>query len=265
MTYLFSEPWLLFVAVAALLFVCSGVGYELSKRTHINDVAHHHEQISGLRDGLFVLLGLLLGFTIAMVLPRFDQRQELVVEEANAIRTAMMRAAMLPEPERTKSLELLRQYAGVRKGFGGVDLLTPAALNHNTEQTKELQDELWQQIIEVTQQNQSAVASAYLVSLNEMVSVAEQRLTFLEHRVPREVWIVIIAVGAFQSFVTGYNLKEKFWLSLVITPLVIALVMALIIDIDSPRTGFIRIEQNSMERRVDRASTQQNSSGLPGR
>jgi hypothetical protein len=69
MTYIFSEPWLLFVAVAALLFACSSVGYELSKRTHINDVAHHHEQISGLRDGLFVLLGLLLGFTIAMVLP----------------------------------------------------------------------------------------------------------------------------------------------------------------------------------------------------
>jgi cbb3-type cytochrome oxidase subunit 1 len=98
MTYIFSEPWLLFVAVAALLFACSSVGYELSKRTHINDVAHHHEQISGLRDGLFALLGLLLGFTIAMVLPRFDQRQELVVEEANAIRTAMMRAAMLAMP-----------------------------------------------------------------------------------------------------------------------------------------------------------------------
>jgi hypothetical protein len=99
MSFLLNEPWLLFLAVAVALFVSSLAGYQLALATRINEDSHHHEQINSLREGLFVLLGLLLGFTIAMVLPRFDERRQLVVDEANAIGTTVLRAEMLPEPE----------------------------------------------------------------------------------------------------------------------------------------------------------------------
>jgi len=248
MITLFREPWLLFIFLVLLLSGAAAVGYRFAVATRINDIGHLHEQITGLRDGLFVLEGLLIGFTIAMVLPRFDHRQDLVVEEASAIRTTMLRADVLPQPQRSKTLGLLREYVAVRKDFANVGLISPAALARNTDRTTALQDELWQQAVAVTQQNQSALVSSYMGSLNEMISVSEQRLAYLEHRVPTEVWAIIIIVGAFQSFVAGYNLKQKFWLSLVITPVVVALVVTVIADLDSPRTGFIRIEQNSMER-----------------
>lgn len=85
MTFLLNHPWLLFLTVAIVLFASSLVGYRLALTTHIDDDSHHHEQINTLREGLFVLLGLLLGFTVAMVLPRFDERRQLVIDEANAI------------------------------------------------------------------------------------------------------------------------------------------------------------------------------------
>jgi Protein of unknown function (DUF4239) len=248
MTTLFREPWLLFIFLVLLLSGAAAMGYRFAVATRINDIGHLHEQITGLRDGLFVLEALLIGFTIAMVLPRFDHRQDLVVEEASAIRTTILRADVLPAPQRSKTLELLREYIAVRKDFVNVGLITPAALARNTDRTTALQDELWQQAAPVTEQNQSALMASYIGSLNEMISVSEQRLAYLEHRVPTEVWITIIIVGAFQSFVAGYNLKQKFWLSLVITPVVVALVVTVIVDVDSPRTGFIHIEQNSMER-----------------
>lgn len=255
MSFLFNEPWLLFLAVFLLLCGSSAIGYRLAFATHINDVSHHHDEIRGLRDGLFVLLGLLLGFTIAMVLPRFDQREELVVKEANAIRTTMLGAEMLPEPQRGKTLEVLREYVGVRHSFANVTLVNRTSFNRNLERTRELQDELWQQIVGVTRENQSAVISAYARSLSDMINMAELRTAVFEHRVPKEVWIVILLVAVFQTFVAGYNLKQRFWLSLVITPLVIAVVMTLIADLDSPRKGFIQIEQNSMERLATRVAT----------
>jgi hypothetical protein len=46
-------------------------------------------------------------------------------------------------------------------------------------------------------------------------------------------------------------LKRRFWFSLVLTPLVIAVVMALIADLDTPQTGLIRVEQKSMDRLVN--------------
>jgi hypothetical protein len=49
-------------------------------------------------------------------------------------------------------------------------------------------------------------------------------------------------------------LKRSFWFSIVMTPLVVAAVMALLADLDSPHTGVIGIEQNSMERLAHDAS-----------
>ena len=250
MSFFFVHPLFLFIAVVILLLGSSAIGYRLASATRINDVTHHHEQITGLRDGLFVLLGLLLGFTIAMVLPRFDRRQDLVVEEANAIRRTMLRAELLPEPERSKTFELLREYVIVRADFINVKLADPATLNRNIEQTKTLQDELWHQAVDVTQENQTAVVAVYLSSLNDAIDVADLQVAVLEHRVPKQIWIVLIMVGVFQSFVTGYNLKQNFWLARTVTPLVIAMVLAVIVDLDSPRTGFIHTDQRSIQRLV---------------
>ena len=244
MSFLLNEPWLLFLAVAVALFVSSMAGYQLAVATRINEDAHHHEQINSLRDGLFVLLGLLLGFTIAMVLPRFDERRQLVVDEANAIGTTVLRAEMLPEPERSKSLELLRQYAVVRR-----DSAT-AGPEESLQPTKALQTQLWQQVVAVTQKSQTAVTATYILTLNETIDVSEKRLAAFENRVPKSVWVIIVVVAVFQGFAGGFSLKRKLWFSLLAAPLVVAVVMALIADLDSPHTGLIHVEQNAMERLV---------------
>ena len=76
-----------------------------------------HEQISAARDEVAVLLSLLLGFTLALALQHIDYRRELVVDEADAISTASLRAQVLPEPYRGKVLELLREYVGARLAY----------------------------------------------------------------------------------------------------------------------------------------------------
>lgn len=98
MRFLLDEPWLVFITVTLVLFISSVLGYRLALSTRINEDSHHHEHITGLREGLFVLFGLLLGFTVAIVLPRFDDRRQLVIDKANAIDTTMLRAKILPEP-----------------------------------------------------------------------------------------------------------------------------------------------------------------------
>jgi len=245
MESLLNQPWLLFVAVAVLLFTSSVIGWGVSLVTRVNEDSHHHEQINSLREGLFVLLGLLLGFTVAMALPRFDERRQLVIDEANSIGTTMLRAEMLPEPQRSKSLDLLHEYALVRRDSA---MTGPAQA---WPKTKALQAQLWQQLVSVTQQNQTAIVATYVLTLNDTIDVSEKRLAAFENRVPRAVWIIIGVVAIFQSFATGFSLKRRFWFSLVLTPLVIAVVMALIADLDTPQTGLIRVEQKSMDRLVN--------------
>jgi len=244
MDFLLNAPWLLFLVVALVLFASSLAGFRLATVSRINEDTHHHEQINSLREGLFVLLGLLLGFTVAMALPRFDERRQLVIDEANAIGTTMLRAEMLPEPERSKSLELLRQYAVVRENFA------TTGPEQSLQPTKALQTQLWQQVVGVTQKSQTAVIATYILTLNETIDVSEKRLSAFENRVPKSVWMIIVVVAIFQGFAGGFSLKRKLWFSLMAAPLVIAVVMALIADLDSPHTGMIHVEQNGMERLV---------------
>ena len=43
-------------------------------------------------------------------------------------------------------------------------------------------------------------------------------------------------------------MRRRFFLLMLVSPLMIAIVLALIADLDSPRTGLIQIGQQSMER-----------------
>jgi hypothetical protein len=203
-----------------------------------------------LREGLFILLSLLLGFTVAMVLPRFDERTHLVVEESNAIATTMLRAETLPEPQRSRTVELLREYVIVRRDFASQTLLNRPALDRETQRTKALKRQLWQVMLTAVQQSPTVVVTTYLQSLNAMIDLAEKRLAEFENRVPTTVWLIIFVVAVFQSFTIGFSLKRRFWFSLVLTPMVVAIVMALVADLDSPHTGMIGIRQNSMERLI---------------
>jgi len=248
MNGLLRQPILLFLCISAFLCLLTFAGYQLALKTSANDDSHHHEHITGLREGLFVLLGLLLGFTVAMVLPRFDQRGDLVVEEAHSIQATWLQAQILPEPQRGKTLQLLREYVAVRRQFSGTTLGDETDLHAINKRTIALQEQLWQQFLEAEAQNQTATVAAYERSLSGMIGVSESRLATFENRVPEEVWIIILVVAAFQSFVTGYSMKRKIWLSLMVTPVVIAVVIALIGDLDDPHSGLIHIQQNSLNR-----------------
>jgi len=219
----------------------------MASLTGINEDSHHHEHITSLREGLFILLGLLLGFSVAMVLPRFDQRTQLVIDEANAIGTTMLGAEMLPEPQRGGAIELLREYVPVRLDFAKQSLLDRPALDRQAQRTRAIQQQLWQQIVAI-REPQPAVVQTYIKPLTSMIEVAEERLAAFENRVPITVWLIIVLVAVFQSFATGYSLKRRFWFSFVMTPVVVAVVMALLADLDSPHAGLISIRENSMER-----------------
>ncbi|MCE2988033.1 MAG: hypothetical protein LW830_09285 [Phenylobacterium sp.] len=66
------------------------------------------------------LLSLLIAFTFSLALARHELRRTLVVEEANAIGVAYMRAQLLKEPYRSDLSNVIISYAQVRRSTGGL-------------------------------------------------------------------------------------------------------------------------------------------------
>jgi hypothetical protein len=131
---------------------------------------------------------------------------------------------------------------------GRGDPLCGDELQRSLVSTKKLQDEMWKQSIAAAQQNPTAITSIFIQSLNESIDLSEKRLATHENRIPNAVWILLVLVSSLSCLTIGASERRRIWFVVVVSPLTIAIVMALIADLDSPRTGLIQIGQQSSRR-----------------
>src|SRR5262245_4419033 len=105
--YVYSLPTL-FVVGLAVIVAAIEIGWRLGVR------GGGDPNVSTLESAMLGLLALIIGFTFAMSLSRFEARRDAVLNEANAIGTTALRARLLPEANRAEALKALREYVQIR-------------------------------------------------------------------------------------------------------------------------------------------------------
>lgn len=201
--------------------------------------------VSTLEASVLGLLALMLSFTFAMAVTRFDARRDSVLKEANAIGTAALRARLLPAPQSTDSLRLLRDYVGVR-----LELLDKAretgAIEGAISRANEDQEQLWRVAKAAMAKGAGMAPSLYVQALNDVFDQQETRLTAYRHRVPRIVFWALYGIAAVGLGFSGYasGLEKRRWrLPVYVVNLLVAGVILLIQDIDRPDSGAIKVDQ----------------------
>jgi hypothetical protein len=194
MTYLLNEPWLLGLLLAVTLAGAIELGRRTAACTHIHDDINRKDQMVAIRDGLFVLVSLLLGFTLALAVPRYTERRTLLVEEAISIGTTYLRAAMLPPPYRDNDRALLRHYVDARLDMDSAGR-DAARFNQAVNRSRHIQAQLWADIAAVAQTDRTAIAATYINSLNETIDLHDKRIAALENRIPVSIWFLILSVS----------------------------------------------------------------------
>src|ERR1700722_2301293 len=235
-------PSILFIFLFVTYATALEIGFRLASRGREKEDPDLHEQAVGVRDGVIVLLSLLLGFTLALALPRYDLRRQLIVDEANAIGTTDLRAQMLPGPARGKSLELLRNYVDARVEFSETGGIPGPS---DTARSRELQAALWAQAKDAATASPTPITSMYIASLNDMIDLEAKRIAARHSRVPVSIWIMLFLLSILACLSFGFSLRRRFLLSMVVAPLMISIVMALIADLDTPNRGFIHVDLTS--------------------
>jgi hypothetical protein len=197
------------------------------------------------------LLAFLLAFTFGLAASRYDTRKQLVLDEANAIGTAYLRADMLPEPQRSEIRNLLREYASARVG-GLVSIMTPAVMAKSAS----LQDRIWADATAVSQQDSKSITTGLFVqSLNEVIDLDESRVTAGRNRIPDPIWLALLAVTMFTMASVGYQFGltgEHSWIEIILLALVFTTVILLIADLDRPGEGLLNVSQQAMIDLVNR-------------
>ena len=211
--------------------------------------------VATLEAAVLGLLALMISFTFAMALSRYEARREAVLNEANAIGTAALRARLLPAPYNSNVLKLLREYVQVRLDVSN-GALTQAKLNAAINRSNAIHEALWQQVKLVTAQDKTIVPTGvFIQSLNEMIDSQGKRLSAAFNQIPNTVLLALYGIAAVASGFSGYAsglASKRTRLPVLIVGTLICVVILLIQDIDRPYGGFIRVSQQPM---VDTAAS----------
>jgi hypothetical protein len=186
---------------------------------------------------------------MSMAVSRFEARKELVLNEANAIGTSYLRTRLLPEPERTSVRNLLRDYVANRLAFpsAGDD---QQRLETVRLQGQRLQDEIWDQSAAYAEKAPNPVLAGILLqSLNQAFDIESARWMAFYNHVPAAVMYLNAIVALATATLVGYafgidGIRHIF--SMCLLGLAIAVVLGVIVDLDRPRRGFIRVSQQPM-------------------
>jgi hypothetical protein len=232
-----------------LMLAATEAGFRLGRMFETRTLPETKLQIAIVEAALLGVLALLLGFTMSMAVSRFEARKQLNLDEANAISTSYLRAQLLPAPDGPEIAGLLRQYMNVRVEYGtSGDGLAP--LNDLRAQTTDLQSKIWTRAIGYAQKDPNPVKSGLLLqSLNQAIDLETARWTAFQNHVPPNVMYVNAIVALLATMLVGYAFGvygRRDYFSMIVMVFGITLVFAVIVDLDRPRTGFIRANQQPM-------------------
>ncbi len=201
---------------------------------------------TGAVDGaIFALLGLVIAFTFSGAASRFDSRRELVAQETNAIGTAWLRIDLLPEGARPAVRDLFRRYLDTRlAGYGAVARGEyPAA---ELAQSEQLQREIWKTSVAGCRAADSTMPCLLLLpALNDMIDITTTRAMAARIHPPLVVFLMLGGLAFASSMLAGYSMGAGKTTSRVhrfAFALVIAATVYVIVDLEYPRLGFIRID-----------------------
>jgi len=236
----------LFVATVMIVLLSYEVGFQVGRWRYRRPNREQEVVVRSMVGTMQGLLTFILAFTFWLAATHFDAARQALINEANAIRTAYLRADLLPEPHRTEIRDLLREY---------VDVRLEAARSEKIEQviarSEELQSQLWSQAVEAGEKVSSPYFTGYFIqSLNDVIALHTRRLTVgREFRIPTTIWVVLYVIMPLAAASVGCHgglTGTRRPLVAVAFVLIISVVMTLIADLDSPRKGTLRVSQQAM-------------------
>jgi hypothetical protein len=243
--------------IAAVLFVSMilaiEAGYRVGRRTKLpagvgrDDFKTHINMIAA---SLLGILALLLGFTFSLSLQRFDSRSVAVVDEANAIGTAYLRAQLLPASVRGDMQKSLREYLDLRVQASAVSLADHPERQALYEKTGRAQSALWRYARQAAGEDPNPVRSGlFIQSLNELIDNFGRRDAALNRHVPEVVLLLLYATFLMAKAIVGYAAGIAGHRTSFVTYIMVALIVVLvyiILDLDRPRRGQIQVSQRSL-------------------
>jgi hypothetical protein len=222
------------------------IGRRIAIRRQKEDSGTAGEGIGAVDGAVFALLGLLIAFTFSGASSRFDTRRQLIVEETNSIGTAYLRLDLLPADAQSALRESFRRYLDARIEVYR-KLPDVAAAKAHLAKADELQKQIWRQAVAASRAEGALPAASILLlpALNAMIDITTTRTMATLMHPPAIVFVMLFALALAASLLAGYGMtgsKVRSRFHMLGFALVMAFAVYVILDIEYPRLGLIRVD-----------------------
>lgn len=238
--------------IAAALFIAMLVFVEIGRRVGQHRFAKRGNDSRagvGVVDGaVFAVLALIIGFTFNGAAGRFDKRRDMVVQQANAISTAWQRILFLPREAQPPLRAEFQRYVDA--------LLT--AYDHPAGSAEELrargvltdaQNQIWNTVMDATTNPSGEKARMLLVpAVNEMFDAIDTERMAQRVHPPMLIYLMLGLSALAAALFAGYAMSTaatRNWLYIIGFTATISITSFVVIELESPRLGLLRVDQMS--------------------
>jgi hypothetical protein len=238
--------WCFFLAATAIGLLAVEGGYRFGHWRHVHASDEKDGPVGAMVGSILGLLAIMLAFTFHLAATRYDARRQAVLDEANAIGTAYLRARLLPDPVRSEITDLLRRYTEIR-----VQSVAEARIAEGIARSEELHQRLWSRAVAAAEKDpRSIMTGLFLQSLNEVINLHSQRVFVgLRSRIAISIWLALFTLAVLGMASMGYQAGlsgTRRSPEMPILTLAFAGVLFLIVDLDRASEGSLRVSQQPM-------------------
>lgn len=240
--------WAIMLVSALLIFAMSEVGFRLGRSR--GPVHNGRDPSILVQTSAFTVLALLLGFSFSLALGRYDGRRSALLREANAINTAFLRAQLLDGKTASAERADLQAYIDERLAYARSDA-DPQLRQIAEAKSTALQRNMWVRATAAAQRDpHSTMVPLYIAALNDAVALSREEAAILNAHIPDVVIAWLLLIAFITSAMMGYGFGREGKRALIfkaIFAVMVALVFGLVLDLDRPQRGLIRVSLAPMQ------------------
>jgi hypothetical protein len=208
-----------------------------------------HNAATGILFGaLYVMYGVMVGFSVYLVANQYDIAQKTVESEAGNVEEIHRLAGGLPEPQRREIRDLTESYARVVVEEGW-PLMQQGRLSPRAEK---LSGDLREEVVALDPgtAGEQAVYSQVLTLIQQLGENRNLRLLEAREGIPFILWFVLVVGGIMTIALTYLFGMKTFWLHVVTVAsvaMIIALILYTIHALEFPFDGVVSVDPEAFE------------------
>src|SRR6185295_346711 len=232
-------------ALIAGVVVAHELGFWLGSQVRGADEPFDRE-VSLVRASTAAVVAFLVGFAFSGAASRFTARVDVIVKEANALRTAYLRADTIADPQRGELKAALREYTADR-----VQLLSGKQrdqIESLLAKVSSLHERMWRSAIKASQDNAPLMA-VVLPPINEVIDLHSTHLAMAKRHLPLPIMAALLGTAAIGVGLLGLGngrAGRRFSLLDSVYGVVLAVALWMTIDLDYPSIGTIGVSNRSI-------------------